>query len=549
MFVICQLLWMAMMFTSFWCVLQVVAAWCFILSAEHCESPELFLVLCLKYPEKTAKQVFWKNPGKPAMMFEFFFGKQRFGVKRRRMWRIFTAKCISCLESHMSHAGGSKPGWTCLLFSTWHTQKTLFMCLSCKGFICIFFKTQSSQIGTFPRLESIVAWIVSPFGCTWDFRLLVCCLPNFWWHLSSSLALNIERHASSSPAKFAWNSWWVSNRSSIRPSQRLWIVHFLHFNPLAFLQLSFFGLSLKSINLPKSSGLNLKVLAFQIQGATWHCTIQNWSGAVSGWPPWFVAAAMHSARGTWKRFPCRCHSCIVISFHLTGNVSMEYWDLALEWLECTPFGVRFSNALRLWFGDHLGLWPWQCLHAGSDLPPFDGGCSRQVEPFQNSNRCGSSGSWTWWEFWCFDAWNPNNHDVLNVFQCAMHLTSSSWIFSIFFLHFQSRMSQVALLKASTGCSAAGVFTAVTWAPSTASSVSWRGKQWSCFDFFKMRRCGEWKMKLTKAGLYWEDVQICVFLDAFLATWHLVFTRHGYLGPFRDFRCPVFAGLVHQEWCA
>ena len=40
-----------------------------------------------------------------------------------------------------------------------------------------------------------------------------------------------------------------------------------------------------------------------------------------------------------------------------------------------------------------------------------------------------------------------------------------------------------------------------------------------------------------------------FLDAFLATWHLVFTRHGYLGPFRDFRCPVFAGLVHQEWCA
>lgn len=41
----------------------------------------------------------------------------------------------------------------------------------------------------------------------------------------------------------------------------------------------------------------------------------------------------------------------------------------------------------------------------------------------------------------------------------------------FFLHFQSRMSQVALLKASTGCSAAGAFTAVTWAPSTASSVS------------------------------------------------------------------------------
>lgn len=172
---------------------------------------------------------------------------------------------------------------------------------------------------------------------------------------------------------------------------------------------------------------------------------------------------MHSARGTWKRFPCRCHSCIVISFHFMGNVSMEYWDLALEWLEYNLeiFGVRFSNALRLWFGDHLGLWPWQCLHAGSDLPAFDGGCSRQVEPFQNSNRRGT-GLWTW---------NLNTEYPFNVFQCAMHLP----------LGFGAL--QVALLKVSTGCLAAGVFTAVTWAPSTASSVSWRGNQWSCRNLY------------------------------------------------------------------
>ena len=44
-------------------------------------------------------------------------------------------------------------------------------------------------------------------------------------------------------------------------------------------------------------------------------------------------------------------------------------------------------------------------------------------------------------------------------------------FGAFVLAFSESMSQVALLKASTGCSAAGVFTAVTWAPSTASSVS------------------------------------------------------------------------------
>ena len=49
------------------------------------------------------------------------------------------------------------------------------MCLSCKGFICIFFKTQSSQIGTFPRLESIVAY-----------RSLDCFA--FWVHLGRQAA-------------------------------------------------------------------------------------------------------------------------------------------------------------------------------------------------------------------------------------------------------------------------------------------------------------------------------------------------------------------------
>ena len=186
---------------------------------------------------------------------------------------------------------------------------------------------------------------------------------------------------------------------------------------------------------------------------------------------------------------------------------MEYWDLALEWLEYTPFGVRFSNALRLWFGDHLGLWPWQCLHAGSDLPAFDGGCSRQVEPFQNSNRRGSTGLWTWWEFWYLESEYPFNVPCIFLLD-LVHL----------FWHFQSWMSQVDLLKASTGCSAAGVFTAVTWAPSTASSVSWRGNQWSCRNlhlFLIFSRCecvvnGSWSwwlpllFPLSKFFLYHKE---------------------------------------------
>ena len=57
-------------------------------------------------------------------------------------------------------------------------------------------------------------------------------------------------------------------------------------------------------------------------------------------------------------------------------------------------------------------------------------------------------------------------------------------------------------------------------------------------------CSEWKLKLTKTGLYSEKTfKFAFFLDAFLATWHLVFTRHGYLGPFRDFTTPC-----SQDWC-
>ena len=160
MFVICQLLWIVMMSASFWCVLQVVAAWCFILSAEHCESPELFLVLCLKYPEKMAKQVLWKLPWNLPWCL-IFFGKQRFGLKKRWTWMIFAAKCLeSCAEDRNldKHVCSLPRGVRRRLCSCALAAKV--SCASCSlKVIKLEHFHNKPDMNRHDPLESIVAWI------------------------------------------------------------------------------------------------------------------------------------------------------------------------------------------------------------------------------------------------------------------------------------------------------------------------------------------------------------------------------------------------------
>ncbi len=134
---------------------------------------------------------FVKTPVKPAMMFDFF-GKQRFGLKKRWTWMIFAAKCLeSCAEDRNldKHVCSLPRGVRRRLCSCALAAKV--SCASCSLKVIKLEHFHQADMNRHDPLESIVAWIAQP-GCTWD-RLFVCCLPKFWWHLSSSLALKHRR--------------------------------------------------------------------------------------------------------------------------------------------------------------------------------------------------------------------------------------------------------------------------------------------------------------------------------------------------------------------